>query len=414
MKDIRRALGLEIAQTRKIRVTSGGWVIPASTGSKVFFVRRTSFGLKCSCPDFELRNKPCKHIYAAGFYPQSAKHDQEPTSYRKTYRQDWNAYNSYQVHEKEYLPPLLYHLCKSIDDEPEEAQRGRPRISLRNAIFSAALKVGSNLSARRFMPELRQAKEKGLVSDIPSYNYILAVMGDDRITPIIEKLIALSCIPLKEVDTSFAVDATGFGSRQYYQHRFKKDERNIAMKEFVKLHACVGVKTHIITSARVTLSNVHDSKEFSNLVKPTAEMFKVAEVSADKGYLAYDALHLVDRLGAVPYIAFKRNSREFTESAVWNRMFHLFSVNREAFLDRYHLRSNSETVFSSLKRRYTDFVRSKGFTAQRNELLLKVLCYNISIVIQMAYELGIDPWFDCEMPKGSGGSSENGSGWRVL
>lgn len=414
MKDVKRQKGLEIAQTRKIKAISGGWLIPASSGSGVHYVRKTSTGLKCSCPDFELRNQPCKHIYAAGFYPQEPKPDQIAPSHRNTYPQDWNSYNSYQTHERELLPPLLHDLCKSIEPEPEEPQRGRPKISLRDAVFSAALKVGSNLSARRFMPEMREAVKNGFASRLPSYNYILASIEDKRLTPFIERLISLSCLPLRAVDTSFAVDATGFGSRQYYQHRFKKDERNVEKQEVIKLHACVGVKTHVITMARVTSWNVHDSKEFSNVVVPTSKMFKIAEVSEDKGYLAHEALNLVDSLGAVPYIAFKKNSRDNAESVVWNRMFHMFSLKREEFLDHYHKRSNVESVFSSLKRRYTDYVRNKGFTAQRNELLLKCLCYNISIVTQMAYELGIDPLFSVEASDKSATSPENTDDWRLV
>jgi hypothetical protein len=38
-------------------------------------------------------------------------------------------------------------------------------------------------------------------------------------------------------------------------------------------------------------------------------------------------------------------------------------------------------------------VRSKGDTAQVNEVLCKVLCHNICCVIQSMYELGIEPGF---------------------
>jgi hypothetical protein len=42
---------------------------------------------------------------------------------------------------------------------------------------------------------------------------------------------------------------------------------------------------------------------------------------------------------------------------------------------------------------FTDFVRSKNLTAQLNEILLKVLCHNIRVVIQEMFELGIEPNF---------------------
>jgi hypothetical protein len=38
-----------------------------------------------------------------------------------------------------------------------------------------------------------------------------------------------------------------------------------------------------------------------------------------------------------------------------------------------------------------DHLRSKGITAQVNELHLKTLCHNICVPIQSMHELGIEP-----------------------
>ncbi len=45
------------------------------------------------------------------------------------------------------------------------------------------------------------------------------------------------------------------------------------------------------------------------------------------------------------------------------------------------------------KTKFCDTLRSKSDTAQVNELLYKVLCHNISCLIQSIYELGIEPNF---------------------
>jgi transposase len=75
------------------------------------------------------------------------------------------------------------------------------------------------------------------------------------------------------------------------------------------------------------------------------------------------------------------------------RMFRYFTYNREEFLEHYHNRSNVESTFFMIKSKFTDVVRSKDETAQMNEVLLKVLCHNICVVIQETYELGIEPNF---------------------
>ena len=74
-------------------------------------------------------------------------------------------------------------------------------------------------------------------------------------------------------------------------------------------------------------------------------------------------------------------------------MFRYFSYNREEFMEHYHNRSNVESTFNMIKAKFTDLVRSKDKVAQLNEVLLKVLCHNIVVLIQEMHELGIEPNF---------------------
>lgn len=50
-------------------------------------------------------------------------------------------------------------------------------------------------------------------------------------------------------------------------------------------------------------------------------------------------------------------------------------------------------AFSAIKRKFGAAVRSKHFTAKVNEVLLKVLCYNLSVLTHSIYELGVAPRF---------------------
>ena len=50
-------------------------------------------------------------------------------------------------------------------------------------------------------------------------------------------------------------------------------------------------------------------------------------------------------------------------------------------------------MFHMIKSKFGDAVRSKTETAQVKEVLLKVLCHNICVVIQEMFELGIEPNF---------------------
>ena len=93
-------------------------------------------------------------------------------------------------------------------------------------------------------------------------------------------------------------------------------------------------------------------------------------------------MKLVDDLGGTAFIPFKENSvARARHPKLWKKMYHFFMLNREDFLQHYHKRSNIETTFHMITAKFGDYVRSKTWTAQVNEVLLKVLCHNICVVI---------------------------------
>ncbi len=55
--------------------------------------------------------------------------------------------------------------------------------------------------------------------------------------------------------------------------------------------------------------------------------------------------------------------------------------DQDEFIEHYHKRSKVKRTFSMLKAKFTDFARSKSKIVQINEVLLKVLCYNIVVLI---------------------------------
>ena len=79
---------------------------------------------------------------------------------------------------------------------------------------------------------------------------------------------------------------------------------------------------------------------------------------------------------------------------LWEDLYHLFTLNEAEFNRHYHKRSNVETVFHMIKAKFGDRVRAKTPTAQVNEVLVKVLCHNICVLVQAMYKLGITPVFD--------------------
>jgi hypothetical protein len=78
---------------------------------------------------------------------------------------------------------------------------------------------------------------------------------------------------------------------------------------------------------------------------------------------------------------------------MFEKMYHYYSFNREEFLKHHHRRSNVESTFSAVKRRFGDAVRSRDEVSMKNEVLAKFVCFNLCRVILSQVELGIEAKF---------------------
>ena len=165
----------------------------------------------------------------------------------------------------------------------------------------------------------------------------------------------------------------------------------IAGCRFIKDLMC-GTKANIVTAVEIQGRHTNDSKLLPALATATADNFTMKEVSADKGYASKDNAEAITALGATPFISFASHHRG-NGTGAWRKMYHYFQFKREDFLAHYHKRSNVESTFSMMKRKFGDSIRGKTDTAMVNEVLCKVLCHNLVVLIHEMYELGIDPVF---------------------
>lgn len=397
----REERGEDIVKRFQIVKTPRGWRVPSTSSSgKAYLVTFNGHEPKCNCPDCELRKKKCKHIHAVEFYIKREIDEEGKITQTKgvkiTYSQDWKAYDNAQTNEKLVFMKLLRDLCDNI--EQPKYKFGRPTLPISEMLFASALKVYSTFSLRRFMSDMKIAQAMNMVDVVPNFMTISNFMNKEEVTNILKELIEISASPLREVETDFAVDSSGFSTSRFARWFDTKWGKERKYKVWLKAHLISGVKTNIVTGCEITEGDCNDSPQLSNLVEQTAKNFKVGEISCDKAYSSRANLELIENVGAVPFIPFKRNvsGRRDRGSGVWKKMYAYFIYKHDEFLEHYHKRSNAETVFSSMKAKFKDNLRSKGRTAQVNELLLKVLCYNICVVIQEISELGIKGEFIVE------------------
>jgi transposase len=398
--DAREERGLVIAATSKIEKNILGWKVPSQSGNGSYVVNLDHGQPFCTCPDYETRHLPCKHIHAVEYVIQRETKPDGTTTYTQSIKvtctQEWTAYNEAQTHEKERFVALLRDLCNGIL-QPEYTF-GRPRLPLADVVFGLVYKSYTNMSGRRFTTDLKEAQEAGLISKAGHYNSSFNYLENPELTPLLKNMIEQSASPLKAVESDFAVDSSGFATTTYsrwFDHKYGKERTK---QTWVKTHLMCGVKTHVVTSVEATPYESADTVQLPALVSQTAKTFSINEVSADKAYSDRRNLHAVQAVGGTAYIPFKSNSTGMGDNhhkfdGLWNRMWHFYNFNRDAFLTHYHKRSNVETVFSMIKAKFGASVRAKTPIAQVNEVLCKVLFHNICVLIQSIYELGLEPTF---------------------
>ncbi len=393
----REQKGLQIAALSQIHKNRLGWQVPSQSGNGTYVVNLDGGEPFCTCPDFEKRQQPCKHIHAVQYVLQRETNPDGSTTYREslqvTYAHEWTAYNEAQTHEAEHFDQLLQGLCKGIPQP--EYKFGRPRLPLSDVVFAAVTKVYGTMSGRRSMTDLREAQADGFMGKAPHYNTTYRYLESPELTPLLKGLIEESAKPMKAIETDFAVDSTGFATSTYarwFDHKWGKERTR---QTWVKTHVMVGVKTQVVTSVEATPTESADAPQFPGLVHQTAQTFAINEVSADKAYSSRKNLHAVQAVGGTAFIPFKEGSTGIGHwfDPLWNRMWAFYQFNRDTFLIHYHKRSLSETAFSMMKAKFGASVRSRTPTAQVNEVLCKVLCHNICVLIASIYELGIAPTF---------------------
>ncbi len=239
---------------------------------------------------------------------------------------------------------------------------------------------------------LTDAFDKGYLSRTMSWQKVPDMMDDAELTPILKELIAYSGRPLRGIETTFAIDSSGFSANKFERFFDHKHGTTRFKHAWVKVHLACGTKTNIVTAVRILDKDAADAPQFVPLVKETKRNFTISEVSADKAYLSLENFEEIAACGGQAYIAFKSN----TTGAVggqFEKAFHYFQFKNEEYMQHYHKRSNVESTFSAIKRKFGDSVRSRNESGMVNECLCKILCHNITCLIQEQCELGIEPVF---------------------
>ncbi|MCI4357727.1 MAG: transposase [Thermoplasmata archaeon] len=355
---------------------------------------------KCNCPAWLDREGICKHIKKAAadlnpFRPPATDVATQQ-ELRPTYGQDWPAYDAARQAMPLMFDQLLWDLLEGVPESLQPVGReGRKPLPLRLQLLMAVKKVYLTTDSRTARGRMiLESGGKGMIKQVPNYATPSRLFNREETAGILLDLVERSALPLRDLEDggTFAIDSSGFTptcSSAYCTEKHDPTRRH----QFIKAHTLIGCKTGIVVSVKITDDHGADCPQFIPLLRlAVSHGFRPAKITGDKAYLSRANLTESERLGIDPFIPMKSNSIRASKGCrMWIKKFHEFHAMREEFDASYHMRSNVEAVFSSIKRRLGERLLSKNGLSRLNELLAKILVHNICVIIHEIYEHGIDP-----------------------
>src|SRR5947207_13068998 len=97
----------------------------------------------------------------------------------------------------------------------------------------------------------RDTHAKAYNSHVPGYNTLFDYLEDAELTPLLHELIRASSLPLKAVETNFAVDSSGFCTSRFTRWFDVKYGAARAQADWVKAHIMTGVLTNVISAVEI-------------------------------------------------------------------------------------------------------------------------------------------------------------------
>lgn len=182
-----------------------------------------------------------------------------------------------------------------------------------------------------------------------------------------------------------AVDATGFDGRVVSRYFTRRAGRRIAQSRWPKLTAVVDTASHLLLATSVTRGPTRDAPHLIPAVRAATERVRVDTVLADAGYDS-EANHAVPRteLGVRSTVIAlnRRGTRKWPKTTYRRQMVRRFRRKPKGARSKrvYGQRWQGESGFSRLKRRLGSTVSAVRWVAQKAELVLRCITYNLMLL----------------------------------
>ena len=285
--------------------------------------------------------------------------------------------------EKEKFMLVLFNFIDGLNFDNIQIN-GRPKSDLKDVLKSLLVMSYNNMSYRRARSDLRKLYDEDLIHYVPRRSTLNNYADKEEIRELLEELIQISSVFFMEYEDTVILDSTWFGLKMYIGgHKRVHDKKNIMKEKCRKLHIACLKNSKIIACAKTTPGNKNDSPMFRELINPIIKNgFIIKSLLADAGYSSKKNYALCKRLGIKEvFIDFRSNAGPYrSKNDLWKQRLRLFRENKDYWHEHYRYRPIIEGVFSAIKRKNVNYLRSKREMSQDIELLLKALVYNLTII----------------------------------
>ena len=379
-------------------------------------VRVTRIGDQWRCrSDKTTQDNPCAHILAARIYEGEV---QLPSTAATVYRKG-NEKRNHALETKAWelvpkrLPALLAKLLQQnlpdvMPDPPPNPRGGQPRRPYFPQFYQAVLRAGhlrkSLRLARGDMQNHAQHNPYGSVG-IATQSRFLA---KPETHAALEELLLRSLRPVRAYETLIHPDGTGFTEQHfsaYFDERYPKDrQRQRDRKEADASRKHHWTYAEILWTYRYTMiAGIYtqqgpfgEAPKLIPLLQRAAQVLDIKELGGDKAYdsnaiYQYAKEHGIDaqiKVRGGPISTYSHAGKKF-------RKRHMLAarLDPEGFAAKANRRNNAETGNHAFKAILGDQIYSKNPTAQRSEILCMCIAYNLTRLVLLESERGVEADF---------------------
>lgn len=167
-----------------------------------------------------------------------------------------------------------------------------------------------------------------------------------------------------------AVDSTGFSNTNPSLYFIRRINRRKPVKRYTKISAFFDTRRKKFLALRIRSRPRHDIQDVNYLIKKYSNFKKLL------GDSAYDA-EFLHKLAYEKEIITVIKPRKNVKRGIYRRK-QMKCYNKKI----YHRRSMIESGFSSIKRKYGNYVSGKSIVSCRAEIYCKVILHNLNLMLK--------------------------------